>query len=415
MRVLHILHRSVPGTHGYAVRSQEIVSKQAARGLDVAVVTSPSQAPAGKLDVSRSETINGVKYYRSCGKLLAPHAEVYDPSPIRSALRVVQNISLLRLTLGLCSSFAPDVIHAHSPFTCGLVGDIAGHIRGIPAIYEMRGIWEDSHTGRYGLSQTSLRYRGVRALETIALRKADHCVVIADALRNEVLRRGVPADNITVAPNGVDCTRFAPGDPDPDLARSLGLYHSLVMGYIGYFFHYEGLDLLFQAFASLSHEFPTLQLLLVGDGELMAPLREMAQESGLAGRVIFTGRVSHERIRDYYRLCDVLILPRRLGREASLVTPLKPLEIMAMGKPLIASDVGGHLEIVEQGVNGVLFKSDSVDSLVDACWTVLQDESLRRALGTQARKWVEANRDWNVVVQKYIDLYETLRMRKKRS
>jgi len=415
LKVLHILHRSVPGTHGYAVRSQEIVGKQAAKGLDVAVVTSPSQAPAGKLDADRSETIHGVRYYRSCGKLLAPHAEVYDPSPVRSALRVVQNISLLRMTLRLSASFAPDVIHAHSPFTCGLVGDIVGHIRGIPAVYEMRGIWEDSHTGRYGLSQASLRYRGVRGLETIALRKADHCVVIADALSNEVVSRGVPPERITVIPNGVDCSRFIPGEADPDLARGLGLQDSLVMGYIGYFFHYEGLDLLFQAFASLANEFPMLKLLLVGDGELMAPLQQMAKESGLASRVVFTGRVSHDRILDYYRLFHLLTLPRRLGRESSLVTPLKPLEIMAMGKPLVASDVGGHLEIVEHRVNGLLFKSDSRDSLVDACRTVLQDEALRRELGRRARKWVETNRDWNVLVQRYVDLYEKLRARGKDS
>ncbi|MGB9616821.1 MAG: glycosyltransferase family 4 protein, partial [Desulfomonilaceae bacterium] len=288
-------------------------------------------------------------------------------------------------------------------------------IRGIPVVYEMRGIWEDSHTGRYGLSQTSMRYRGVRGLETIALRNADHCVVIADALRDEVISRGVSPERVAVIPNGVDCGRFTPGEADPDLARGLGLHDSLVMGYIGYFFHYEGLDLLFQAFAALASEFPKLKLLLVGDGELMGPLREMAQESELASRVVFTGRVRHDSILDYYRLFHLLTLPRRLGRESSLVTPLKPLEIMAMGKPLVASDVGGHLEIVQHRVNGLLFKSDSIESLVDACRTVLQDETLRRELGLRARKWVETNRDWNVLVQRYVDLYEKLQTRKKGS
>lgn len=413
MKVLHILHRSTPGTHGYAVRSQEIVAKEMAKGLDVTVVTSPSQAPAGKLGAERSETIGGVRYYRSCGRLLAPHAEVHDPSPLRSLLRVLQNVSLLRMALRLSASLRPDIIHAHSPFTCGIIGDITGRVRGIPTVYEMRGIWEDSHTGRYGLSQKSLRYRGVRTLETIALRKADHCVVIADALRDEVVGRGVHPERITVVPNGVDCRRFTAGPPDPELARSLGLQDSIVMGYIGYFFQYEGLDLLFQAFISLTSEFPELKLLLVGDGELMAVLRGMAEDRGLRNRVVFTGRVSHDQILDYYRLFHVLVLPRRLGRESSLVTPLKPLEIMAMGKPLVASDVGGHLEIVQSRVNGLLFKSDNLDSLVEACRIVLRDDGLRQELGLRARRWVEGNRDWNVLVQRYVELYERLSRRKR--
>lgn len=408
MRVLHILHRSAPGTHGYAVRSQEILTKQMERGLDVAVVTSPSQAPAGKLDSDRSEIIRGIRYYRSCGKLLPPHAEVYDPSPLKSSLRVLQNVSLLRMTLRLSGSLVPDVIHAHSPFTCGIIGDTVGRLRGIPVVYEMRGIWEDSHSGRYGLSQKSLRYRTVRTLETIALRQADHCVVIADALRQEVESRGVPSTRITVVPNGVDCRRFVGGPADPALALSLGLQNSLVMGYIGYFFQYEGLDLLFQSFAVLAPEFPELKLLLVGDGELMGSLRKMAEEGGLKNRVVFTGRVSHMEILAYYRLFDLLVLPRRLGRESALVTPLKPLEIMAMGKPLVASDVGGHREIVKQGVNGLLFESDNLESLVQTCRAVLKDLSLREELGGRARKWVEANRDWNVLVDKYLDLYEKL-------
>ncbi len=384
------------------------MTKQMAKGLDVFAVTSPSQAPAGELDKKRSEIIGGVRFYRSCGKLLAPHTEVYDPSPLRSSFRVIQNVSLLRMALALSASLKPDVIHAHSPFTCGIIGDITGHFRGIPTVYEMRGIWEDSHTGRYGLSQKSMRYRGVRGLETVALRSADHCVVIADALRDEVINRGVNPDRITVVPNGVDCARFTAGNADPQLAESLGIQDSLVMGYVGYFFHYEGLDLLFQAFVVLAREFPRLKLLLVGDGELMAPLKAMAEDQGLQNRCIFTGRIPHHRTLDYYRLFHLLVLPRRRGRESSLVTPLKPLEIMAMGKALVASDVGGHLEIVQPNVNGLLFQSDNLDSLVQVCRMVLNDEGLRRELGLKARRWVLENRDWNVLIEKYIRLYNRL-------
>jgi len=408
MRVIHILHRSVPGTHGYAVRSKEIVGKQAAKGLEVAVITSPSQAPAGELDELASEVIDGVRYYRSCGKFLAPHKEVYDPSPLRSSLRILQNISLLTMTLKVGRMFKPDVIHAHSPFTCGIAGNLAGRILGVPTVYEMRGIWEDSHTSRYGLSRTSMRYRGVRRLENIALAGADHCVVISEALRVELIDRGIEQDNVSIVPNGVDCRYFSPGPPDPELITNLGLDGAVVLGYVGYFFQYEGLDLLFEAFAVLAREFPRLKLLLVGDGELMPLLRRMVREKLLEERVVLTGRVAHDRVPDYYRAFDFLVLPRRLGREAALVTPLKPLEIMAMGKPVVASNVGGHLEIVQDEVTGLIFQSDSVESLADKCRLLVENESARREVGVRARSWVETHRDWNVLIDRYVELYEQL-------
>lgn len=408
MRVMHILHRSVPGTHGYAVRSKEIVGKQAARGLEPAVITSPSQAPAGELDELRSEVIDGVRYYRSCGKFLAPHKEVHDRSPMRSALRILQNVNLLTMTLKVGRMFKPDVIHAHSPFTCGIVGNITGRILGVPTVYEMRGIWEDSHTSRYGLSRTSLRYRGVRRLENIALAGADHCVVISEALKAELIDRGIEQDKISIVPNGVDCGYFRPGPPEPELITNLGLGDAVVFGYVGYFFQYEGLDLLFEAFALLARQFSRLKLLLVGDGELMPLLRRMAKEQRLEERVVFTGRVGHDRVPDYYRAFDFLVLPRRLGREAALVTPLKPLEIMAVGKPVVASSVGGHLEIVQDDVNGLIFESDNVESLAARCRLLVENESARRELGARARTWVETHRDWNVLIDRYVALYERL-------
>lgn len=408
MRILHILHRSIPGTHGYAVRSREIVTKQLAKGLEPLVVTSPSQAPLGKLDAEHSETIEGVRYFRSCGRLLAPHTEVHDPSPVRSAVRVLQNLSLLRMALKVAKVYKPSVIHAHSPFTCGICGNITGRRLKIPTVYEMRGIWEDSHTSRYGLSERSIRYRTVRLLENIALWKARQCVVISDSLRTEVIQRGVQADKISIVPNGVDVQKFIPGPPSSDLQESLGLNNKIIMGYVGSFFQYEGIDLLVEAMRFLMPEFPELRLLLVGDGELMPVLRKMASDFTEPGRIVFTGRMPYERVIDFYRLCDFLVLPRRKARESTLVTPLKPLEIMSMAKPLIASDVGGHREIVEDGLNGVLFESGSLESLVAGCTNLIQNYEFRLDLGKRARMWVEANRDWNILIDRYVDIYTHL-------
>ncbi len=411
MRVLHILHRSVPGTHGYAIRSKEIVSQLLSKGVEPLVVTSPSQSPLGKLDPEFSEVIDGVRYFRSCGKLLEPTPEVKDGKYVRATLRVLQNSNLFRMAWRIARNYKPDVIHAHSPFTCGLVGDLVGSLTGIPTVYEMRGIWEDQHTSRYGMATTSLRYRGVRFLETVALKRADRLFAISDALKDEIVSRGVEPDKIMIAPNGVDVRKFSPGKPNDELIQKLGLKDKLVMGYIGTFFYYEGLDLLAEAFEILASNYPSLVLLLVGDGELMPKLKEFAAKSLHSDRFIFTGRIKNDLIVDYYKLFDIMALPRRDAREANLVTPLKPLEIMAMAKPLVASDIGGHREIVTDGLNGILFSPEQTDALVEKCGLLLGTVDSRIELGKRSRNWVIENRDWGVLIEKYISAYEKISRR----
>ncbi|MGO9737040.1 MAG: glycosyltransferase [Desulfomonilaceae bacterium] len=408
MKALHILHRSVPGTHGYCIRSKEIVSHLMAKGIEPLVVTSPSQAPLGNLDSESSELIDGVRYFRSCGKLVQPTVEVKDGKYARATMRVLQNINLLRMALHIARKYKPDVIHAHSPFTCGLVGDMVSFLTGIPVIYEMRGIWEDSHTSRYGMATTSLRYRAVRSLETLALKRADMCFAISNALKEEIISRGVNPDKIVIVPNGVDTRKFTPGPAPDQLVAALGLKDKLVIGYIGTFFYYEGLDLLVDAFEMLAGKFPSLTLMLIGDGELMPKLRDLASKSAYSDRIIFTGRIKNDLIVDYYKLFDLLVLPRRDAREANLVTPLKPLEIMSMAKPLVASDVGGHKEIVIDGVNGVLFPHGKVDALAEKCEALILDDTNRLRLGKRSRTWVENNRDWNVLIDQYISVYQRL-------
>jgi PEP-CTERM/exosortase A-associated glycosyltransferase len=384
------------------------VSNLLAKGVEPIVVTSPSQAPLGELDSESSEMIDGVRYFRSCGNLLKPTLEVKDGKYARASLRVLQNSNLFRMSLRLARKYKPDVIHAHSPFTCGLVGSLVGSFTGLPVIYEMRGIWEDSHTSRYGMATTSLRYRAVRSLETLALKRADMCFPISEALKEEIISRGVSPEKIVVVPNGVDIRKFTPGEASPKLVDDLGLRGKLVFGYIGTFFHYEGLDLLIEAFETLAGKFESLVLMLVGDGELMPKLKELASKSSHSDRIIFTGRIRNDLIVDYYKLFDLLVLPRRDAREANLVTPLKPLEIMSMAKPLVASDVGGHKEIVIDGVNGVLFPYEKVNGLVEKCEGLISNETNRLRLGEGSRVWVINNRDWSVLIDRYISVYKDL-------
>src|SRR5690606_28617170 len=139
-----------------------------------------------------------------------------------------------------------------------------------------------------------------------------------------------------------------------------------VLGFVGSFYAYEGLDLLVQAFASLSAQRSDLMLLLVGGGPQEQALKAQVAQLGLLDKVIFSGRVPHDEVSGHYALIDILAYPRRSMRLTELVTPLKPLEAMAQGKIFVASDVGGHKELIDDGRTGTLFKADDEAALVAA-------------------------------------------------
>jgi len=124
--------------------------------------------------------------------------------------------------------------------------------------------------------------------------------------------------------------------------------------------------------------------------------------------VVFTGRVPHDQVQRYYNLIDILVYPRLKMRLTDLVTPLKPLEAMAQGKLLMASDVGGHLELIQDKKTGVIFKSDNPDALVTEALDLLSRHDRWPALRAAARNYVEAERNWPVSVAHYKDVYGSL-------
>src|SRR5690606_10809680 len=230
--------------------------------------------------------------------------------------------------------------------------------------YELRALWEDAAVDHGTTREGSLRYRVSRALETRVLRHADHVTCICEGLRSEVIARGIDPVRVTVVPNAVNIDRFPIlGQRNPELERELHLVGSPVLGFIGSFYAYEGLDLLVEALPKVHMHIPEARLLLVGGGPQERALRMQAASLGIADKVIFTGRVPHGRVPDYSSLVDIFVFPRKSMRLTELVTPLKPLEAMAPGKPVVASDVGGHKELIQHGRTGLLFNHGSVEDL----------------------------------------------------
>ena len=300
----------------------------------------------------------------------------------------------------------PDVLHAHSPALNGVAAHFAAKRFGLPLVYEVRAFWEDAAVDQGTSSENGLRYKLTRGLENYVFKRASRVTTICEGLKRDIEARGVCAEPVTVIPNAVEYERFSKQIPrDEALATQYEFKAGNTLGFIGSFYDYEGLDLLIEAMPALLSQNPDIKLLLVGGGVQDAALRQQASRLGLEKQVIFTGKVPFAEVERFYSVIDVLVYPRKSLRLTELVTPLKPLEAMAQRKVFIASDVGGHHELVSDGVTGVLFKAGNAASLVAAIHKVIASPELQTKLRENGLAFVRDERNWRNSVERYLDVY----------
>jgi PEP-CTERM/exosortase A-associated glycosyltransferase len=396
MRILHILDHSLPLHSGYTFRTASILREQRALGWETYHLTTPRHGAA----TSDQETSDGWTFFRTPFKAGAL-SKLPAAGPYLDEMRATSK----RLDV-LVERLRPDVLHAHSPVLNALPAIWVGRRREIPVVYEMRASWEDAAVDHGSTHEGSVRYRLSRGLESFALKQVAAITTICEGLRGDIEQRGIAADRITVIPNAVDVETFKFGAaPDPALRSRLGLDNAAVIGFAGSFYGYEGLDLLLDAAAKLAQHRSEIRVLLVGGGVQEQALREQAARLGLTDRVIFTGRVPHADVQRYYELIDVLAYPRQSMRLTEIVTPLKPLEAMAQGRMFVASDVGGHRELVRDGDTGTLFPAGDATALATAIAKLLDNRSQWGEMLARARRFVESERTWSRSVARYAEVY----------
>lgn len=398
MRILHVLDHSIPLHSGYTFRTAALLREQRELGWETHHVTSPKQ---GFLEFA-SEDVDGLSFYRT-----PPARGAMAHAPLAREWLLMRQLTV-RLE-EVARKVRPDVIHAHSPVLNALPALKVGRKLGIPVVYEIRAFWEDAAVDHGSTREGSLRYRLTRALESRAIRGAAHVFTICEGLRADIVARGVPAGKITVIPNAVDVDAFQLARPaEPALQQQWGLAGRTVIGFIGSFYAYEGLDLLVDTMPNLLKVQPDICLLLVGGGPQEANLKAQVELLKLQKHVVFTGRVPHKDVNRYYDLIDVLAYPRHSMRLTELVTPLKPLEAMAQGHLFVASDVGGHRELVEHKKTGILFKADDANALASALLDLLKDKESWPAMRANGRHFVESVRNWRNSVAHYKPAYDAV-------
>ena len=395
LRILHVLDHSLPLQSGYAFRTAALLREQRAMGFETFHLTTPKHyAPSADED-----EVAGLAYFRTNVR----------PTRMRRA-PILGNAMVVRDTRRRIDELWPrleaDIIHAHSPCLNGLAALGVARKHGVPLVYEMRASWEDAAVDHGSTRPGSFRYRLSRYLETVVVRRADAVVAICEGLANDIAARGVARDRITIVRNGVNIADFERIDrSDAALQQELRLGGGPILGFIGSLYGYEGLDVLIEALPLILREHPGTRVLLVGGGPAEAELRRVAAQVGVAERVHFLGRVPHGEVRRYYSVIDVLVYPRKSTRLTELVTPLKPLEAMSLGSRFIASNVGGHRELIPEFLHGNLFAADDAADLARVALRVIASRADGSALLDRARGYVASQCTWQISAARYRDVY----------
>lgn len=398
-KILHIVTDALPSTSaGYTIRTQEIAVAQRLVGMDPHVSTRIGfPVTAGAIDGRSTVVVGGVPYHRLLPWVMPGRMDRIYQTHLKHAARLTERLQ-------------PAVLHAASNYANAVIALALREATGLPVVYEVRGFWEDTWLSRHAANadlKLSDRYARTRALETHCMTEADLVVTLGEAMREEIVARGVPAANVIIVPNGVSEDFLRPLPDGTALRTALGVTPGEhVVGLVSSLVAHEGIGTLLEAVRILNDRGVKTRALIVGDGPERTALQRQA--AGLGLDAVFTGRVPSSRVRQYHAVLDVFVVPRTPDRVCQLVTPLKPVEAMASGLPVVVSDVRALAEIVRDRETGLLSPSLDAGELADRLQQLLARPDLRAKLGANARDWVARDRTWAHNAARYRDAYQRL-------
>lgn len=400
---LHVLTNSLPHTRsGYAYRSHAILTTLQDAGHRVVAATRPSYpVTIGRLSPGPTESVEGIDYLRQIPlrPLSTLTARLNDQASWIAAQAQERGV---------------QVLHTTTHYVNGLATGAAAAAAGLPWVYEVRGVLEETWAAGGSTSveraarRASQRFELMRAKEIEVATYADAVITLGETMRHHLIDGGVPAEKITVIPNSVseavvnaDTTR-APSE----VRAGLGLPEGGVwVGTAASIVGYEGLDDLVDAVVLARAQGVDLRLLIAGDGVALPELRERAADLG--ENAVFTGRVSQAEAIDYQLGLDAIVVPRKNEPVCRLVTPIKPIEAMGLGRPVVISDLPALTELVPDSA-GVRVSAENPRGLADLLAELACDDTARTRFGNDGRDHVLATRRWKDIGQRYGQVYSQL-------
>ncbi len=395
--VIHVVTNALPEVQaGYTLRTHGIAQAQVEKGHEVWVVPRLGfPVDIGVIGAADRLTLEQVNYQR----LLPWRGVTSSAGP-----RLDQSIRALER---LVTKLRPDLLHAHSKHDNAQRSLAVGRRVGLPVLYEVRGFLEETWRSRGGNPDTD-RYRMFKDAETWCMEQADLVVTLSETMRAEILRRGIHPSHVVVVPNAVPNAFLDPLPEGTAARRKLGIAeHAYVLGVVSTLTDYEGVQTLLDAMRLIDTS--AVHLLVVGGGPAAHDLRRSSLD--LAGRITFTGKVPHADIRSYYAAIDTFCVPRQRTPVTELVPPLKPLEALASGVPLLVSDLPPLLELLSESSAGWSVAADVPEAWAAQIERLRGQGEERRSKGRQAREWVKEHRTWSRLADTYDVVYSRLGVR----
>jgi glycosyltransferase involved in cell wall biosynthesis len=405
-RILHLVKGSVPDRwSGFTIRTINNMRAQAAAGLEPIVATEIGwPRVAGVTRFEPRVQVDGILHIR------LDRGPGYDPLALPNDLRLADLATDL---LPVIREVRPAILQAHSGHRGGEHALVALALRektGIPVVYEVRGLFESVWSSEdIDVEHAELFARRL-AQENRILREVDGVLAISEALIDHLAGRGIPRDRMSLLPNGIDPEAFRPVARSEAVRQRLGLAGRFVVGYVGNLDHRrEGIDVLIAALAELRRrDRSDVAVLVVGDGETRPALEAAAARRGVAAACVFTGRVPHDEVAQYYAQMDVFANPRIDEWASRFITPLKPFEAMALERPVLVSDLPALREIVDPPNRGLTAPPGDPDGLADAIARLQDDPELRARIAAAGKAWVLAERTWAANGPRYRAAYEAI-------
>jgi glycosyltransferase involved in cell wall biosynthesis len=404
LKILHVFY-DITRLAGYRIRSEYILSNQKSLGLTLSAVFLPVRR-ANCRETPIGGTLAVPPDIPSGAELLM---RLNDAPPIGTVQRTVMRRVFKSFMKKIIDEIGPDIVHAHSAWMSAAQAFSAARDAGLPFVYEVRGLWEETSVAEAESKRGGLRYSYFRMRENHLYQNADAVVTLSKALKSEIISRGCKPERVSIIQNGVDTEHFKPMARDVDLANSLGCRERSIVGYVSRLRKMEGVKYLLEAMKKLDEK---VCVVIVGDGPEKPALERLAEQLNVREKTRFVGAVPHDRIKNYYSIIDIFVVPRIKERVCELVTPLKPLEAMAMGKCVLMSDLQGLRETAEADNAAIFFEPENSSALADKINMLLDNVPFRQEIGHNARRYVEEKRNWQSIVRGYIPIYERLSKRK---
>lgn len=408
-KIAYILHNSLPyASGGYAIRGHGLATKLQESGYETVIINRPgfpldTNSEVKISDITLESSIDDLKYLRIL-------------SPSRKGLTLLEYIK--QASQALFEKFnivRPSIVIAASNHLTALPALIASKQLGIPFYYEVRGFWEITRISREPEFEFSELYKKLSDFEVLAAIESHGVFTLNTPMKDELIKRGVPEASIRLLPNSCRLSLLN-SERDSCLSAELGFpNHIPVIGYVGTFVQYEGLDHLAEACGLLKEKGIEFRLLIVGNentagterGSITQIVADIARKYKFDDWLVMPGRVSHEKVESYYSLIDIASFPRKPQPVTEMVSPMKLLEAAAMKKAIVVSSVKALVDMVQNMQTGLVFEKGNVKDLSEKMELLIRNPNLRKALGENARSWVENERTWDETANKLIEYLET--------